>query len=64
MNELGYDRKSRTEDGIDQIRDFTYNLTDQSLCMRNISGQTINEIFRYHLFQLRFNFHGRVEAIV
>ena len=41
-NVMGCDCKSRTEDGIDPNRDFPYNLTDHTLCMRTISGRTIN----------------------
>ena len=61
---MGCDCKSQTEDVIDQNQYFPYNLTDQTLCMRTISGRTINEIFRDHVFQISFIFHGRVEAIV
>ena len=63
-NALGYDRKIRTEDGIDTNQYFHNDLTDQTLCVRTIDGQTIHKIFRDHVFQLSFTFHRRVEAIV
>ena len=58
VNALGCDCKIQTKDGINLNQDFPYNLTDQTLCMRTITGQTINEIFRDHVFQLSFTFHG------
>ena len=62
-NALEYDRKSRTEDRMDPNRDFPYDLTDQTLFTRTISGWTINEIFRDHVYQISFTFHGGMEAI-
>ena len=63
MNVLGYDRKSRIEDGINLNQYFPYDLMDQTICMRTIVGRTINDIFRDHLFQFCFTFHGGMEAI-
>ena len=63
MNVLGYDRKSLMEDSIDPNHYFPYKLMDQTLCMQTIAGRTVNEIFRDHSFQLRFTFHGDMEAI-
>ena len=63
-NALGYDRISRMEDSIDPNQYFPHDLMNQTLCMRTISGRTINEIFRDHLFQLSFTFHGGMEEIV
>ena len=62
-NALGYDRKQRTEGGIDPNRDFPYDLEDATQCMRTVAGRTINEIFREHVFQLSVTFHGGMEAI-
>ena len=62
-NALGYDRKSRMEDGIYPNQDFPYDLMDQTLCMRTIVGQTINYIFRDHLLKISFNFHRGMEEI-
>ena len=64
VNGLRYDCKSRMEDVIDPDKYFPYNLMDQTLCMLTIYGQTINKIFRDHLFQHSFTFHGGMEAIV
>ena len=63
-NALGYDRKSLMEEGIYPNQYFPYDLMDQTLCMWNISGRTINKIFRYHLFQLSFTLHGGMEVII
>ena len=63
VNALGYNCKSRTEEGINPNQDFPYDLMDRTLCIWNISGRTINEIFRDHLFQLSFTFHGDMEAM-
>ena len=63
-NILGYNRKSRMEEAIDTNQYFPYGFMHQTLCMRTIVGQTINDICRYHLFHLSFTFHGVMDAIV
>ena len=56
--------KSWMEDGIDLNQYFPYYFTDQTLCMQTIAERTINKINRDHVFQLRFTFHGGMEAII
>ena len=43
---------------IDPSRDFPFDLSDPSLCMRSIAARTVNEIFRRHMFQIGISFHG------
>ena len=62
-NLLGYNCKSRTEGGIDPNQYFPCDLMDQTQYMQ-ISRRTINKIFRNHVFQLSFTFHGEIEAII
>ena len=61
---FGYNRKSRTEDGIDPNQDFRHNLMDQTLCTQTSFGQNKNKIFRVNFFQLSFTFHGGMEEVV
>jgi len=62
-NALGYYRNERVENGMDPNRDFPFDLTNSNMCMRTIAGRTINELFREHMFQLSFTFHGGMQAI-
>jgi hypothetical protein len=62
-NALGYFRKDREEGNVDPNRDFPFDLTDPTLCMQTIAARTINELFRLHMFQLSFTFHGGMEVI-
>jgi hypothetical protein len=62
-NALGYYRKDREEGNVDPNRDFPFDLTDPTLCMQTIAARTINELFRLHMFQLSFTFHGGMEVI-
>jgi len=62
-NALGYFRNTREEDGIDPNRDFPYDLKDNTKCMQTITGRSINEVFRDHMFQLSLTFHAGMEMI-
>lgn len=65
-NSVGYFRGVRDEGdtgGLDPNRDFPYDLSDPSMCMRTIAGRTMNELFREHLFQMGITFHGGMEAV-
>jgi hypothetical protein len=62
-NALGYYRKVRTEGEVDPNRDFPYDLTDPKDCMQTIAARTLNEVFREHMFQSSFTFHGGMEVI-
>mmetsp|Transcript_15249 Transcript_15249/g.42201 ORF Transcript_15249/g.42201 Transcript_15249/m.42201 type:complete len:755 (-) Transcript_15249:40-2304(-) len=69
-NALGYFRKKRTEGSVDANRDFPFDYESNpkhpefnNACMKTIAARTINEIFREHLFQLSFTFHGGMEVI-
>eukprot|EP00535_Pseudo-nitzschia_heimii_P005123 CAMPEP_0197174272 /NCGR_PEP_ID=MMETSP1423-20130617/868_1 /TAXON_ID=476441 /ORGANISM="Pseudo-nitzschia heimii, Strain UNC1101" /LENGTH=758 /DNA_ID=CAMNT_0042623183 /DNA_START=117 /DNA_END=2393 /DNA_ORIENTATION=- len=64
-NALGYYRKQRTEGPNDPNRDFPYDYQarDSDKCMRTIAARTINEIYREHMFQLAFTFHGGMEVL-
>jgi len=61
-NARGYRANLRTEAGVDVNRDFAFD-TDPSDCMRSIAAQSLNELFRAHLFQLAITFHAGVEMI-
>lgn len=62
-NALGYYRQVRTEGSVDPNRDFPYDLTDPKSCMQTIAARTLNEVYREHMFQLAFTFHGGMEVI-
>ena len=47
----------------DPNRDFPYDYKDGKYCMRTIAARTINEIYREHMFQLAFTFHGGMEVL-
>jgi hypothetical protein len=62
-NALGYYRVVREEGSVDPNRDFPYDLTNPRHCMQTVAARTLNEIFRLHMFQLSFTFHGGMEVI-
>lgn len=65
-NSVGYFRGVRDEGdigGLDPNRDFPYDLSDPSMCMRTMAGRTMNELFRQHFFQMGITFHGGMEAV-
>ena len=62
-NALGYYQNKREENKIDPNRDFPYDLTDSSLCMRTIAGRTLNEVYQEHMFQLALTFHAGMEVV-
>lgn len=64
-NALGYFRNKREEDGIDPNRDFPFDILPRNSdkCMQTVTGRSINEVFREHLFQLSITFHAGMEAI-
>lgn len=62
-NALGYYRNTRTEGGIDPNRDFAFDVTSPSQCMRTMAARTLNELFRNDMFQMCFTFHGGFEMI-
>jgi hypothetical protein len=62
-NALGYYRYTRKEGDFDVNRDFPFDYTDATQCMRTIGGRTLNEVFREHLFQMALTFHGGTELI-
>jgi hypothetical protein len=62
-NALGYFQVNREENNVDPNRDFPYDVTDPTKCMRTIAGRSINEVFREHMFQLSLTFHGGMEEI-
>ena len=66
-NALGYYQNIREEFGdegyVDVNRDFPFDYTDATKCMRTIGGRTLNEVFRSHLFQMALTFHGGIELI-
>jgi len=61
-NALGYYRVVRTEGLVDPNRDFPYDLSNPSECMKTIAGRTLNEVFREHMFQLSLTMHGGMEG--
>lgn len=61
-NAYGYDRNSRTEDGVDPNRDFNYLKSDRG-CMQTITARSVNELWIRHLFQLAITFHGGMRAV-
>ena len=62
-NALGYYRNTRNEDNVDVNRDFPFDYTSPTMCMRTIGARTFNELFREHLFQMALTFHGGTELI-
>ena len=62
-NAMGYDCKSRMEDGIDPNQYFPYYLMDRTLCMRTVAGWILNEIFRDCVFHISITFHGGMVEI-
>jgi len=62
-NALGYYRDTREEENIDPNRDFPYDLINYDTCMQSIAARTLNEIYRDHMFQLAFTFHGGIEGV-
>lgn len=61
-NALGYSQNVRTENGLDPNRDFPYGRTPQT-CMQTTAARALNEIYREHVFQLAFTFHGGMRCI-
>jgi len=55
-NAWGYYHNKRTEGAYDHNRDFPIN-REPTDCMVTITGRTVNEVFREHLFQLAITFH-------
>ena len=60
---MGYFRDQRAEGFTDPNRDFPYDILDPKLCMQTITGRTVNEIYRDHLFQLSLTFHAGMEIV-
>jgi len=61
-NVWGYYHNNRTEGAYDPNRDFPIN-RESTDCMVTITGRTVNEVFREHLFQLAITFHGGMRSI-
>lgn len=61
-NAHGFNRNSRTENGVDPNRDFPY-LKTGSGCMNTITARSVNELWRRHAFQLAITFHGGMRAV-
>mmetsp|Transcript_62860 Transcript_62860/g.147947 ORF Transcript_62860/g.147947 Transcript_62860/m.147947 type:complete len:498 (+) Transcript_62860:346-1839(+) len=61
-NALGYSQRRREENGKDPNRDFAWDQNPHA-CMTTIAGQSINEVWRRHIFQLSLTFHGGTHLI-
>jgi hypothetical protein len=62
-NPSGFDKVVRTENNIDPNRDFAYDVTDPTRCMRTVAARHINEIFRASLVQVGITYHGGMTAV-
>ena len=62
-NALGYYQNRREEGTVDPNRDFPYDLTDPTQCMRTMAARTLNELYRENLFQLALTFHAGTEVV-
>ena len=60
---LGYFWMRREEGGVDPNRDFPYEVTDETKCMRTVAALKLNEVFRDQLFQSAVNFRGGIDSI-
>ncbi len=62
-NAEGFAKTKRTEKSIDPNRDFPFDVTSDTHCMRTVAARHINEVFQHSLIQLAITFHGGMTAI-
>lgn len=61
-NAQGYYHHGREENGVDPNRDFPY-MQEPTKCMKTQAARVVNELFRRHLFQASFSFHGGMRSL-
>lgn len=62
-NPSGFSSTLRAEANIDPNRDFAFDVTSPSLCMRTVTGRHINSLFRSGIVQAGITFHGGMTAV-
>lgn len=61
-NAWGYSHNDREENKRDPNRDFPYQRSEKD-CMTTFTAQSINELFRRHLFRVAITFHGGTRVL-
>mmetsp|Transcript_23050 Transcript_23050/g.47782 ORF Transcript_23050/g.47782 Transcript_23050/m.47782 type:complete len:733 (+) Transcript_23050:188-2386(+) len=62
-NPSGFSATLRSENNIDPNRDFAFDVTSPSLCMRTVTGRHINSLYRSSIIQAGITFHGGMTAV-